>query len=367
MKVLLITSQLSEKNGWGRYSIQLVKGFAQEGFEVTVLCVKKNKYFDDRGVNQVAILPDALRLKQAQFLAPLIALRLFFLRKNKFDVIHCVVEPYSFLTFLLSKIFDTRYFITIHGSYGIKGFQSKVYKLLQSLAYKNAHKIICVSNYTKQRVLEEIKLSNLVVILNCVQEKFLTRKETYQKRKENILLSVGALKKRKGIDLVLKAMPIIKKLFPDIKYIIVGDQSDKNYFSYLTSLTRELRIADSVIFLNNINDGDLSKLYDKAKVFVLTPVSDKYNFEGFGLVYLEANAKGVPVIGSYGNGGEDAIQHEYSGFLVKTNSSEIADAVLKILKNEDSYISLCKSAQEWASRFTCDKLIESYKDQYNLS
>jgi len=69
--------------------------------------------------------------------------------------------------------------------------------------------------------------------------------------------------------------------------------------------------------LENVSNQELIKLYYQSDLFLLTPIYvEGSKFEGFGLVYLEANACGKPVIGTYGCGAEDAIKDNYSGFLL---------------------------------------------------
>ncbi len=366
MRILIITNYLDEKSGWGRYSLDLINQLFKNKIEIVVICYKKNNKYQN--IKQIEILPSPLSFKKNYILTPFHILRgIKQLKKmNGFDFIHCLVEPYAFFTFLLSKILKTKYFLTIHGSYGIKMFYNKFYKFLQILSYKNAEKIICVSNYTKNRILKYKKIENIIVISNGVNlENFLLVKNSI--RKENSIVGVGALKKRKGFDISVRILDLVKKQIPDIKYYIIGNQNDKNYFDYLNNLIEELDLKDNIIFLKNISDNELKKIYQKSKVFLLTPVSDKYNFEGFGLVYLEANALGLPVIGSYDNGGEDAIKNGYNGFLTDPlNINNTAKKIIKILNNDNIYDRISKDAIKWARKLSWEHIIKKYLKAYRI-
>jgi glycosyltransferase involved in cell wall biosynthesis len=229
-------------------------------------------------------------------------------------------------------------------------------------SYKKAETIICISNYTKKRVLEYKKLKNIKVIPNGVGKMF---GKINGGKKESIIMGLGGLKNRKGFHITLKALSLVKKQIPDIKYFIVGNQNDLEYFSFLKKIVLDLKLEEDVISLGNANDDEVKKLYEKSKIFVLNPISDKYNFEGFGLVYLEANSYGLPVVGSYGNGGEDAIKNGYNGYLAKVNDVEdTAEKILQILEDEKLYRKMSKNAIEWSNSLKWRKVFKKYLNIY---
>jgi glycosyltransferase involved in cell wall biosynthesis len=278
------------------------------------------------------------------------------------------VEPYAFFTFFVSWILRARYVITIHGSFGVKSFYNSLYKLIQIFSYENAYKIICISNYTKNRVTQYVKLNNIEIIPNGIDIKQFNSLEELTQTKEDTILGVGGLKERKGFDIVIKAVNLVKKDIPGIKYYIVGTQEDKKYFSYLSGLIKKNGLEDNISFLKEISDSKLKELYRRSKILVLTPVSSKYNFEGFGLTYLEANASGLPVIGSYDNGGEDAIKYGYNGFLTKPRDErDIAEKIVTLLKNDGLYSNMVKNSEKWAKSFLWKDIVKKYINMYEKS
>ncbi len=364
MKVLIITNYLKNESGWGSYSLSLIEQLIKNGFDVTVVCNKKNETFND--IKQIEILPNPLSFKKNYFLALIYVLRILLNIKDARNVnlVHCFVEPYAFIAYLVSKILGVKYFITIHGSYGVKTLQNIFYRFLQITAYKNAQKVICVSNYTKRRVLEYKNLTNFIVIPNGVDSDFLkiVKDENY---KENIIFSLGALKKRKGFDVMIKAIKIINQTIPSVIYYIAGSQADKDYTNYLKKLIKDLGLNNNIFLLGKISDNELKEFYKKSKIFALTPVSDKFNFEGFGLVYLEANAYNLPVIGSYDNGGEEAIKDGYNGFLVEANNSEdTAEKIIKLLGDQKLYEEMSQNAMNWSQKMSWDNIIKKYLEIY---
>lgn len=365
MKILIITNYLGEKSGWGSYSSSLIEQLLKNRFKVVVICNRKNEGFDN--VEQIEILPNPLSFKKNYFLAPFYVLKIVFnLKKTeKIDLIHCFIEPYSFISYLTAKFFGVKYFITIHGSYGVKTLRSACYRFFQLIAYKNAQKVICVSNYTKGRVLEYKELSNFTIIPNGVNVDFSKKQEFSTLPKENIILGVGALKKRKGFDVIIKAMGIIVKTIPDAKYYIAGSQVDDNYTNYIKKLTEILGLDNNIVLLGKVSNDELKELYKKSKIFALTPLSDEFNFEGFGLVYLEANAYGLPVVGSYENGGEDAIKDGYSGFLVKvSNPEDTAEKIIKLLSDKTLHEKMSQNAMEWSRKMSWDSIGQKYVKIY---
>jgi len=308
-----------------------------------------------------------LSFKKNYFFALLYTLKIILnlKKEGKINLIHCFVEPYAFITYLVSKILGVRYFITIHGSYGVKTLRNIFYRFLQIISYRNAQKVICISNYTKRRVLKYKNLVNFIVILNGVDVSTLGNQVSNISKKENIIIGVGTLKKRKGFDITIEAMKIVIKIFPDVIYYIVGSQTDNNYVDYIKKLIEDLGLNNNIILQGKVSSDKLKELYKKSKIFVLTPLSDEFNFEGFGLVYLEANIYGLPVVGSYGNGGEDAIKNGFNGFLAKENNPEdIAEKIIELLNNQELYEKMSQNAVEWSQKMSWNDIIKKYLEVY---
>jgi phosphatidylinositol alpha-1,6-mannosyltransferase len=151
-------------------------------------------------------------------------------------------------------------------------------------------------------------------------------------RGELLLLSVGRLQRRKGHDLVLRALPELKKIVPKVRYVIVGDGNDRDTLQLLAS---ELGIAGDVSFAGNVPDADLPAYFAACDVFVLPTRMESSDFEGFGIVFLEAAAAGKPSIGGRNGGVPEAIVDGETGILVADGA---VDELLESLR------ALCTSA-----------------------
>lgn len=146
------------------------------------------------------------------------------------------------------------------------------------------------------------------------------------------LLSVGDVKPRKGHDLSLAAFAQVKARLPEARYWIVGSTSQNGYFRQLQRFIAAHGLQDEVHFLGAVSDEALRRCYREASVFILTPRQDGLHFEGFGLVYLEAGAYGLPVIGTRTGGVPDVVLDGVTGLLAEPEDVDgIAAAALRLL------------------------------------
>jgi glycosyltransferase involved in cell wall biosynthesis len=128
------------------------------------------------------------------------------------------------------------------------------------------------------------------------------------------LLTVCRLSEpRKNVDLVLRALARLKSDF-SFRYTVVGE-GDRKWA--LTQLAAELGLADRVCFMGRVADAELRSHYQQTDLFVLPSGVSSTSFEGFGIVYLEANAMGVPAMALRAGGAEEAVDEGRSGFFVE--------------------------------------------------
>lgn len=141
------------------------------------------------------------------------------------------------------------------------------------------------------------------------------------------ILTVGrivAAEGYKGHDRVIRAMPALLNCFPDLIYHIVGDGDGR---PALESLVRVEGVEDAVWFHGIVSDADLNRLYADASVFVMPSKG-----EGFGFVFLEAMAHGLPVVAGNADAAPEAVADGETGFLVDPESvDEIIDAAKALL------------------------------------
>ncbi len=149
-----------------------------------------------------------------------------------------------------------------------------------------------------------------------------------------ILLTVGRLTKRKGHAEVISVLPKILRLVPKVRYVIAG--AAKGEERNLKALVKKLGLEEQVVFLGRVSEDDIPLLYNACNVFIMANYElPNKDTEGFGIVFLEANAAGKPVIGGRTGGATDAVADEVSGLLVDaTNPDELYAAVVRLLQDE---------------------------------
>jgi glycosyltransferase involved in cell wall biosynthesis len=126
---------------------------------------------------------------------------------------------------------------------------------------------------------------------------------------------VGNLKARKGLLFLLKALAELKREGMSYPLAVIGNiERNSSDFENITSFIKENGL--SVTFTGKVSEDELIGYYQRAKLNVLPSKSSRFNFEGFGLVHLEANACGTLSIGTLNSGNEDAIK-QGTGFLVE--------------------------------------------------
>jgi phosphatidylinositol alpha-1,6-mannosyltransferase len=166
-----------------------------------------------------------------------------------------------------------------------------------------------------------------------------------------VLLTVGRLVTRKGHDRVISALPKIRDRIPAVEYVIVGTGSEERR---LRRLAEEMGVTSVVRFIGSVPHHATRSYYEKCDVFI-HPNRELENgeVEGFGIVFLEASATGVPVIGGNSGGTPDAIQNGITGYLVDPNSvDEIAERAISLLEDPSLRMRMGQAGQVWAAGFS---------------
>ncbi len=151
---------------------------------------------------------------------------------------------------------------------------------------------------------------------------------------KKVLLSVGRLVPRKGFDKVIESLSEVIKKVPNLQYLIVGNGQ---YKDDLEKLALNLKVLDHLTICEDIPDTNLPSYYDLADVFIMPARQiDVCDVEGFGIVYLEANSFGKPVIAGKSGGASEAVIDGQTGLLVDpANVSDIAKAITQLMTNQE--------------------------------
>lgn len=159
-----------------------------------------------------------------------------------------------------------------------------------------------------------------------------------------VLLSITRLVSRKGIDTALLAFKETLKNHPDSLFVIVGEGESKGKLQKLAS---KLGISEAVQFTGRVPHEHLNDYYNACDVFVMPSKTEPPNVEGFGIVFLEANACGKPVIGTFSGGIPSAIVNGETGILVDESEPEsLAEAIDLLFSNPEKAIEMGKKGKK---------------------
>jgi phosphatidylinositol alpha-1,6-mannosyltransferase len=148
-----------------------------------------------------------------------------------------------------------------------------------------------------------------------------------------VIVSVGRLVHRKGQDLLIRALPQILQAVPNAHILFVGEGP---YKKELMKIAQECGVRDNVTFVGRVQYSDLPRYICVGDIFAMPSRSRLAGLEveGLGIVYLEASACGLPVIGGISGGAPDAVLEGVTGFSVDgTSADAIAQAAISLLSN----------------------------------
>lgn len=302
------------------------------------------------------------------------------MRLNKTDIVHSLVEfPFGILAWSLSRRYSIPFGFTAQGTYGIKPFLNWFDRYCFMSSYQTADFIIAPSHFTESKMQEiSRKPRPVTVIHNAVNyerfqiqtDRLATLKRLNLPLNARVLLGVGALKNRKGFDLLIKAFSEVAHIIPDAYLVIVGDGTER---ANLLSQAQSLGIADHVKLPGSLSGIELVSCFQVCEVYAHLPRNINWNFEGFGIVYLEAGACGKPVVASRSGGVEDAVINGQTGLLVaEEDASGAAKAILKLFKDPVFAQRLGEGGNQYAHKHSwswyVDKMVSIYRqviEQWN--
>ncbi|ABE51691.1 glycosyltransferase family 4 protein [Methanococcoides burtonii] len=249
--------------------------------------------------------------------------------------LHFTYPPYSFICRLPIPTV-----VTTHGlvSLRIKGAHSKRSQLspffilgpyFEKKALKKVGKVIAVSTYMKNEVEKLIGPNQKTVYIpNGINYEEYTNPDVINDITHPSIFCAGRFIKMKGIDVLIKALPIIKLSIPDIHLYIAGDGDQ---YKYLQSLTFKLDLQKNITFLNFIAKSKMIQMFASTDLVVVPS-----RYESFGMVALEALSSGSPVVASSVGGIPEMLDNGRYGMLVKPNDpKELAQQIIYIFNNSN--------------------------------
>lgn len=356
-KLLFITSEFPpQPGGIGNHAYNLALALQKETKQISILtdCRSQNgipeKVFDD----QLPFLVQ--RVKRRKLLAITYFDRFFKAMKQikRVDTVLVSGKFSLWLFFFLQLFYNKKYIAVIHGSEVL--LSNKILRKFTHICLKKLDSVIAVSNYTKSLV-NKLSLKSVVVIPNgfTIPENQILNFD-HENPPVLKLITVGNITQRKGQHNVLKTIPVLLKKFPNLQYHIVGIPTEKEK---IEKLATKLEITKHIIFHGKVSEEKKWELLKSSSIFMMLSEATKSgDVEGFGIAVLEANAVGLPAIGSKNCGIEDAIAHGRSGVLVDAHDPDmIFDAVEEI---NNSHTEFSKNATVWSKNFSWNIIVKQY-------
>jgi phosphatidylinositol alpha-1,6-mannosyltransferase len=164
---------------------------------------------------------------------------------------------------------------------------------------------------------------------------------------KRLIVSVGRLVHRKGQDTLVEALPQIIEEFPDAHLLFIGVGP---HLQYIHKRAIELGVLSHISFAGRVPYDEIPQFIGLGEIFAMPSRSRLAGLEveGLGIVYLEASACGLPVVGGKSGGAPDALLEGETGFAVDgRNSADVAEAILRLLRDPEMGLQMGKRGREW--------------------
>ncbi len=392
MNICLLSREYPQETGWGgigTYTYELAHGLVKLGNEVHVvsLALDREMEYTDNGVY-------VHRIKERK-LIPFIP---FFKDVNNtigysfcvWNKLKAIIKKYNIEiveapewgaeAFWYSMFKCTPLVIKLHTHYKLvlyldnipNNLNNKIMCFLEQLTLRNANKISSNSKSLAKEAskdygldLDEIEVIHLGIDTEFFHPRSSDLKEKLGLKNKKIVLFVGRLEHRKGVNILVKAALEVLRNFNDVRFIIRGNDTNTgpggvSYKQFLLEMIPNA-CKSGFMFVSKQNKDLLRDYYNICDIFVAPSL-----YEAFGLVYLEAMACGKPVIGPNIGGVPEIIENGKNGILISPEVDSLVKEISILLSNEE----LCKkiglnARAHIENNFTIEKMIEKNLEVYN--
>lgn len=357
--ILIVSSEFPpQPGGIGNHAFNLASTLSEKGFSVTLIADQRSEDGKPEALFDGGLPFSVQRIKKRTFRVLMYFERLYWLIKNlkKADYVFASGK-FSLWSVAFCTQFMRRFTLAIvHGSE--VNLSLKPSRMLVDWSLKQCNKVVAVSQYTKG-FMNHLNLP-VMVIPNGIKVKNWQAENIKTKVKELVgspkLITVGRVSERKGQGDVVAMLPELIKVFPNLHYHCIGIHAEGQF---VTEMTKVLEVENHVSFHGVIENDILKGYLAQSDVFaMLSKPGIKGDVEGFGIAILEANTMGIPAIGAFGSGVEEAIEVGQSGAIVPLGDSKaFVAAVREILNNKAHYK---EGAENWAKAHDWDIIIKKY-------
>jgi phosphatidylinositol alpha-1,6-mannosyltransferase len=366
MRVAIFSETIDITNGHGNITYELCRALHAKGVDFTLFLPEEEPAF--------GAYPFPVRRELPPYLfrvyTPKVLPHLFGqVDLSGFDLVHCLFAfPHAYFALRMARRHRIPFIMGGQGTYAVLPLTYPIERRMLLASYTRAKEIMVPSEFTKRKVLEYAKteLAPISIVHNGVNvARFEDRPDTSELARHyagrRVLLTVGGLKKRKGQDLVVRALPEVIARHPDIVYVLVGE-GDRDW---LAGVAREAGVEDRIEFAGAKTGVELVKHFYAADLYVHTPRVANLNFEGFGIVYLEAGACGLPSVATDAGGIRDAVVDGATGLVVPDEDvAAIAGAINRLLDDPALARRLGEGGRAYAVRHDWNTIADEFIARY---
>jgi glycosyltransferase involved in cell wall biosynthesis len=314
--------------------------------EITIITTRRSRQLPQTEVfHGIHIVRVGFGMKFDKFLYPLLALFKSFSIEH--DIVYGVLESYAGLALAFYKLFTRRAAIlnlqsgTLDDWWRGRGANLVLRRLIHTMP----DAIHAISQHLASRA-RRLGAKNITVIPNGID---LAKFILHERRDPQKIVCVGRLYPVKGQDVLIAAMPYVLKELPDVKLHLVGDGPERKNCALQIA---HYGLEKNIILRGNLPHDEVPK--EIASAAILVGPSRR---EGQGLVFVEAQAAGTPVIGTNVGGIPEVITDGVTGLLVTPeNPAALAQAILKLLRNPDFAKQLAEDAKKTVCRYDWDTI-----------
>ncbi len=366
-KILIVTQDFPPENGGIQvYLFELARHFLKRGHSVTVICP---------GSDQIpSPLPQEAKVIRIRIHSSWLFLPLLFrfprlLRQGGYThVLYAQWQGVLAEALLLKSRKRHQSLCIVHGRELLVSVFGPLQGWLSHWAFRRVSTAIPNSRAVESLLRERVDFSGRVKRIHpgVDPSRFHPQDAQALRRRYNlgegpVILSVGRLIPRKGMDVLLRSFVQVLERIPNVRLLLGGTGPEAQA---LKDLADSLGLSDRVLFIGRIPEAELPLHYAQASVFVLASRQGPRDVEGFGIAFLEAGACQVPVIGTRTGGIVDAVEENVTGLLVpQEDAGSLADALTRLLENPEEARQMGLRARERILReltweITGDKYME---------
>jgi glycosyltransferase involved in cell wall biosynthesis len=336
------------------YINELAKGIAKRGHSVTFVSSRFLGSKREESIDGVKVI----RIGSAFSMFFLLFFYYFRYLRGKFDVVIEDVLSGPRVPFLGSVYVKEQLFGIIFQRQ--KELFERQFSRPVAFAMSTVERLLVLAYYRKRIVVDSLRvkydlhaigytLDKLTVIHPGLNDSVFTDATVlpFEKRKRQILC-LTKLRRYKLVEDAILAMDILRKTVPESHLVIAGrtNEMDPGYENELRSLVTQLNLDSNVSFIMDENAEEKAELLATSSVLILPSA-----LEGFGIVVIEANVYGTPVVASDGVPA-DAASHGYNAIVVKKNNiEEYSKAMFLLLSNREQWAFMSRNSVEWATHF----------------